>query len=42
MNVHSFRQMDFSISQIDHKWVSGVDCVRANNRVDKSEHNLVC
>lgn len=23
MNVHSFRQIDYSISQIDHKWVSG-------------------
>lgn len=42
MNVHSFRQIDYSISQIDHKWVSGVDCVRPNNKVDKSERNLVC
>lgn len=35
MNVHCFRQIDYSISQIEYKWVSGVICVGPNNKLDK-------
>lgn len=36
---HCFRQMDYSISQIDHKWVSGVVCVGQTTNWIKTECN---